>query len=170
MLNWTGCHKLQERAEQSFMACVEGWQKSFKKLKTKLPTAPVLTYADFSICFTLEVSHEGLEAVLLQEQGGKLFIVVAHCWGVVSVLDLLFMLFMCKDFFSFRLKGEIIYWIQNCYQNYIETISSTEDSHRYVCWWENKEEEKPPKSRESPFTAQLRGALLSLRGRIYVKA
>lgn len=40
---------------------------------TKLTTAPVLTYADFSLPFILEVdaSHSGLGAVLSQEQEGK---------------------------------------------------------------------------------------------------
>ncbi|XP_035796548.1 retrovirus-related Pol polyprotein from transposon 412 [Amphiprion ocellaris] len=48
-------------------------QQSFEALKTKLTTAPVLAYADFSLPFILEVdaSHGGLGAVLSQEQGGK---------------------------------------------------------------------------------------------------
>lgn len=48
-------------------------QQSFEALKTKLTTAPVLAYADFSLPFILEVdaSYSGLGAVLSQEQGGK---------------------------------------------------------------------------------------------------
>lgn len=48
-------------------------QQSFVALKTRLTTAPVLAYADFSIPFILEVdaSYGGLGAVLSQEQGGK---------------------------------------------------------------------------------------------------
>uniref|UniRef100_A0A1A8HG02 Gypsy retrotransposon integrase-like protein 1 n=1 Tax=Nothobranchius korthausae TaxID=1143690 RepID=A0A1A8HG02_9TELE len=48
-------------------------QTSFEALKTKLTTAPVLAYADFSLPFILEVdaSHGGLGAVLSQEQEGK---------------------------------------------------------------------------------------------------
>ncbi|XP_063059157.1 retrovirus-related Pol polyprotein from transposon 412 [Engraulis encrasicolus] len=46
---------------------------SFEALKTKLTTAPVLAYADFSLPFILEVdaSYGGLGAVLSQEQNGK---------------------------------------------------------------------------------------------------
>nr|XP_043898190.1 uncharacterized protein LOC122779681 [Solea senegalensis] len=48
-------------------------QRSFEALKSKLTTAPVLAYADFSLPFILEVdaSHGGLGAVLSQEQEGK---------------------------------------------------------------------------------------------------
>lgn len=51
----------------------EECRNSFEALKTKLTTAPVLAYADFSLPFILEVdaSHGGLGAVLSQEQGGK---------------------------------------------------------------------------------------------------
>ena len=46
---------------------------SFEALKTKLTTAPVLAYADFTLPFILEVdaSYGGLGAVLAQEQEGK---------------------------------------------------------------------------------------------------
>lgn len=48
-------------------------QESFEALKSKLISAPVLAYADFSRTFILEVdaSHSGLGAVLSQEQEGK---------------------------------------------------------------------------------------------------
>lgn len=48
-------------------------QGNFEALKTKLVTAPVLAYADFSLPFILEVdaSYGGLGAVLSQEQLGK---------------------------------------------------------------------------------------------------
>ncbi len=51
----------------------EEHQRSFDALKSKLTTAPVLAYADFSLLFILEVdaSHGGLGAVLSQEQEGK---------------------------------------------------------------------------------------------------
>lgn len=47
--------------------------QSFEALKTKLITAPMLAYADFSLPFILEVeaSYGGLGAVLSQEQSGK---------------------------------------------------------------------------------------------------
>ena len=47
--------------------------RNFEALKTKLTTAPVLAYADFSLPFILEVdaSYGGLGAVLSQEQNGK---------------------------------------------------------------------------------------------------
>ncbi|XP_076132875.1 uncharacterized protein LOC143114921 [Alosa pseudoharengus] len=48
-------------------------ERSFQDLKTKLVTAPVLAYADFSLPFILEIdaSLSGLGAVLSQEQGGR---------------------------------------------------------------------------------------------------
>ena len=47
--------------------------RNFEALKTKLTTAPVLAYANFSLPFILEVdvSYGGLGAVLSQEQNGK---------------------------------------------------------------------------------------------------
>ncbi|MGH0176852.1 UNVERIFIED_CONTAM: hypothetical protein FKN15_073716 [Acipenser sinensis] len=46
----------------------------FQALKTKLVSSPILAYADFSKPFVLETdaSHQGLGAVLSQEQDGKL--------------------------------------------------------------------------------------------------
>lgn len=70
---WGG-RKSKKRSEHGV---VENWTaecaQSFEALKTKLTTAPVLAYADFSLPFILEVdaSHAGLGAVLSQEQGGK---------------------------------------------------------------------------------------------------
>lgn len=51
----------------------EECESSFEVLKSKLTTAPVLAYADFSLPFILEVdaSYGGLGAVLSQEQQGK---------------------------------------------------------------------------------------------------
>lgn len=51
----------------------EQCQVSFKELKNRLTTAPVLAYADFSRPFILEVdaSQSGLGAVLSQEHGDK---------------------------------------------------------------------------------------------------
>ncbi len=47
-------------------------QSAFELLKEKLTSAPVLRYADFSLPFILETdaSHEGLGAILYQQQGG----------------------------------------------------------------------------------------------------
>ncbi|XP_065325766.1 uncharacterized protein LOC135932296 [Pelmatolapia mariae] len=70
---WGG-RKSKKRSEHGV---AENWTaacaQSFEALKTKLTTAPVLAYADFSLPFILEVdaSHGGLGAVLSQEQGGK---------------------------------------------------------------------------------------------------
>ncbi len=66
--------KPRARAELSFGAAwIEQCQVSFEELKSRLTSAPVLAYADFSLPFILEVdaSHGGLGAVLSQEQGGK---------------------------------------------------------------------------------------------------
>uniref|UniRef100_A0A665U756 Gypsy retrotransposon integrase-like protein 1 n=1 Tax=Echeneis naucrates TaxID=173247 RepID=A0A665U756_ECHNA len=63
-----------KRSERGAIKCWTGeCQQSFEALKTKLTTAPVLAYADFSLPFILEVdaSHGGLGAVLSQEQAGK---------------------------------------------------------------------------------------------------
>lgn len=48
-------------------------EHSFNNLKTKLAASPVLAYANFKLPFILEVdaSHDGLGAVLSQEQEGK---------------------------------------------------------------------------------------------------
>ena len=62
------------RAEQQVgNKWTEEHQQSFEVLKSKLTTAPVLAYADFSLPFVLEVdaSHGGLGAVLSQEREGK---------------------------------------------------------------------------------------------------
>ena len=67
----------RSKAKRSEPRVSERWltehQQSFDALKSKLTTAPVLAYADFSLPFILEVdaSHGGLGAVLAQEQGGK---------------------------------------------------------------------------------------------------
>lgn len=47
-------------------------QSAFELLKEKLTSAPVLGYADFNLPFILETdaSHEGLGAILYQQQGG----------------------------------------------------------------------------------------------------
>lgn len=54
-------------------AWTEGCRESFARLKEKLTTTPVLSYADFSKPFILEVdaSYQGLGAVLSQEFEGK---------------------------------------------------------------------------------------------------
>lgn len=72
-------HLLVAELERSKSKQSEKWlteyQQSFGALKSKLTTAPLLTYADFSLHFILEVdvSHGGLGAVLAQEQEGKLW-------------------------------------------------------------------------------------------------
>lgn len=61
-------------SERGVIKCwTDACQQSFQALKTKLTTAPVLAYADFSLPFILEVdaSYGGLGAVLSQEQAGK---------------------------------------------------------------------------------------------------
>lgn len=66
--------KSNRRAVQTL---TENWTEecisSFEVLRTRLVTAPVLAYADFSLPFILEVdaSYGGLGAVLSQEQDGK---------------------------------------------------------------------------------------------------
>ncbi len=60
---------------KSIESCwTEECEQGFQKLKQGLVTAPVLTYADFSLPFVLEIdaSHSGLGAVLSQEKDGKL--------------------------------------------------------------------------------------------------
>ena len=65
------------KSRRSERQVLEKWteehRQSFEALKSKLTTAPVLAYADFSLPFILEVdaSHGGLGAVLSQEHGGK---------------------------------------------------------------------------------------------------
>lgn len=69
-----GGTKTTKKTDQQFARCWnEECNKSFEALKTKLTTAPVLAYADFSLPFVLEVdaSHGGLGAVLSQAQAGK---------------------------------------------------------------------------------------------------
>ncbi|KAM3861135.1 mitotic checkpoint serine/threonine-protein kinase BUB1 [Diretmus argenteus] len=52
----------------------EACERSFSDLKKMLTSTPILTFADFTKPFVLEVdaSHQGLGAVLSQEQQGKL--------------------------------------------------------------------------------------------------
>lgn len=64
----------RKRASQDFRAAwTDQCQQSFDGLKSKLTSAPVLAYADFSQPFILEVdaSHAGLGAVLFQKKGGQ---------------------------------------------------------------------------------------------------
>lgn len=51
----------------------EECQQSFDELKRRLPTIPLLAYADFSLALILKVdaSYSGLWAVLSQEQAVK---------------------------------------------------------------------------------------------------
>nr|XP_055035571.1 uncharacterized protein LOC129423357 [Misgurnus anguillicaudatus] len=51
----------------------ESCENAFQTLKAALINAPVLAYADFSKSFILDIdaSHQGLGAVLSQEEGGK---------------------------------------------------------------------------------------------------
>lgn len=56
-------------------AWTEACEQSFERLKAKLTSTPVLAYANFALPFILEVdaSHSGLEAILSQEQEGKVW-------------------------------------------------------------------------------------------------
>lgn len=68
--------KPRTRTGQGFTsAWTEQCQQFFEELKSRLTSAPVLAYADFSLLFIREVdaSHGGLGAVLSQEQGGKIW-------------------------------------------------------------------------------------------------
>lgn len=70
-----GGTKSRRRSQQSV---AEHWTQechhSFETLKSKLTTATVLAYADFTLPFILEVdaSHSGLRTVLSQEQEGRI--------------------------------------------------------------------------------------------------
>lgn len=69
-----GGSKSQKRSQRGIIGhWTEECQQTFEALKSKLTTAPVLAYADFSLPFILEVdaSHGGLGAVLSQEQEGR---------------------------------------------------------------------------------------------------
>ena len=65
----TGAKKKSPRSVGLGAAWTPQCEESFEALKTKLVSAPVLTYADFSRPFVLETdaSHSGLGAVLSQE-------------------------------------------------------------------------------------------------------
>lgn len=70
---WTAAWP-KARASQGFSSTwTEECQRSFDELKGRLTSTLVLTYADFSLPFVLEVdaSYGGLGAVLFQEQVGK---------------------------------------------------------------------------------------------------
>ena len=59
-------------------------QESFDSLKRAVTTAPVLGFADFKKPFILETdaSHQGLGALLLQEQDGKTRVIAYASWGL----------------------------------------------------------------------------------------
>lgn len=66
--------KSRKPSERSLAdAWTQECEQSFEGLKARLVSAPVLTYANFSLPFILEVdaSYSGLGAVLSQEQDGK---------------------------------------------------------------------------------------------------
>ena len=58
-------------------------EESFEGLKSRLVTAPVLTYTDFSRPFILEIdaSHSGLGAVLSQETDNGVRLMPAEAFG-----------------------------------------------------------------------------------------
>ena len=55
-------------------------QAAFKSMKQALTTAPVLGYADYTKLFIVETdaSHDGLSAILSQEQDGRKQRVIAY--------------------------------------------------------------------------------------------
>lgn len=69
----TDCHTKPASRRIIGELWTEQCEESFQKLKSRLVSAPVLAFADFSLPFILEVdaSLSGLGAVLSQEQNGK---------------------------------------------------------------------------------------------------
>uniref|UniRef100_A0A667Y9Z6 Gypsy retrotransposon integrase-like protein 1 n=1 Tax=Myripristis murdjan TaxID=586833 RepID=A0A667Y9Z6_9TELE len=70
----TGTKSRKPSGESLPAAWTEECEQSFEGLKSRLVSAPVLAYANFSLPFILEVdaSYSGLGAVLSQEQDGKI--------------------------------------------------------------------------------------------------
>ncbi|KAM6892521.1 retrovirus-related Pol polyprotein from transposon 412, partial [Xenentodon cancila] len=66
--------KCRQRRESLSEVWTHQCEDAFQRLKEKLISSPVLAYANFDLPFILEVdaSHEGLGAVLSQEQEGKI--------------------------------------------------------------------------------------------------
>ena len=79
-----GAKRSKKKAADVFRLWGPKHQEAFESLKGAMTTAPVLGYADYTKPFILEMdaSHDGLSAILSQEQDGKSGVLVFASQGL----------------------------------------------------------------------------------------
>lgn len=125
----------------------EAWtpqcEQSFQDLKARLVSSPVLAYANFTLPFVLEVdaSHNGLGAVLSQEQDGKVRPIAFASRSLhpaeknYSSMKLEFLAMkwaMTQKFREYLLGHKCVVWTDNNPLSHVRTAKLGATEHRWV--------------------------------------